>query len=1142
MASEREAHLPVEDERRLVTVVFADVVGFTAMGEDLDPEQLKNLIASCFERLAADVTAHGGRVDKIMGDELVAMFGAPLAYGDDAERAVRAALQMVRTAAELGSPAHGGSTDRPEMQLRIGVNTGEALVGQIRPGEYTAMGDVVNVGSRLKGLADPGTVVVGPMTYEATRNAVSYEPLGQLETRGRRVPVAAWKAIGAVAPPGAPSSRPRSPLVGRDRELDLLKAALGAAAARRRAQLIVLLGEAGVGKSRLAGELADYAREDHGAVVLEGRCVPYGEANPWWPIAEALRQAFGVLSTDSAQESAAKGAAKLASVLELPADHAEIKRIADGLGLLMGDESSLRDVDPARARDEARRSLRGLLSGLTKGRPALMVISELHWADPMLLDQLGKLEGLHDLPLVVVATARPELADRWQPPFANHDVMVVHLGPLSPSDAAALATALVSRADDPTVAELLAERSGGNAFFLEELAALFNEQEKGTAAQENLPATLRGILAARLDSLTAEERHLLEDAAVIGRVGELEALEALGQARGDHNALLAAKSLASRDLIELDDPMWSFRSNVLQEVAYETLTKAERARRHARLAAWLTEHRCRLGREDEELENVAHHWSVAATLAQGLGAVPGLPDDLSDRAREWLERSMQRARQRELPLSGLKLVEHARQLLDADDVEGDHRTRLYRASARAAVRDLSGAREDIEAVLAASGERAASPEHKARALTILGDIEQKESKFGRSIETLSRAVEAWRPLGNKLEEGETLRLRGMTLVLQGKPIEAEEDIKAALAAFREVGDRRGEAWALQALAWASFSTGHAQDCERRLDASQEAFTDIGDWGGLGWVTGLRAWLRYQQGDLEAAENLASVVVGEARELGDDWAAGMVVMLLAAVRLWKGDPLGAIPLGEEAREIFRKLDDPVNEMRAIGPLSRALVAAGRHIEARAMFEEAWARSRRTSYAGGEVFAALMDGTAAVHVGDTERAVRAAAVATQNLDDPVDEVGEPERLVLAGAAALMAGNVDQACVHLEEAAGRSEEVRPNTAAWLALARAAASRDSLPEQPADTGTYFDRIVASLAAGLAGDPDQLDRAVEVADGTGDLIMQAVARLGRAIGREAAGDPAAPGLLDEAQTRLQVLGLEGAGWVTALRLAAGLK
>lgn len=1129
MASEQEAQLPAEDARRLVTVVFADVVGFTTMGEDLDPEQLKNLVATCFERLAADVTKHGGRVDKIMGDELVAMFGAPLAYGDDAERAVRAALQMVETA-KVGPAA---------LDLRVGINTGEALVGQIRPGEYTAMGDVVNVGSRLKGLAEPGTVVVGPMTYEATRSAVSYEPLGQLETRGRRAAVDAWKAVGAVAPPGAPSSRPRAPLVGRDYELGLLKSALDAAWARRRAQLVVLLGEAGVGKTRLASELAEHARCAHQAVVLEGRCVPYGEANPWWPVAEALRDALGVRANDSAGESAAKAAAKLSSALQLPPGHPEVKRLADGLAHLMGDEDSLKDVDPARARDEGRRALRGLLAGLTRDRPALVVLSELHWADPLLLDQLGKLEGLHDLPLVLVATARPELTDRWQPPLANHDALVLHLGPLSPGDAKALATALVEDEGDPAVIDLLAERSGGNAFFLEELAALFNEKEEGAAAKADLPATLRGILAARLDSLTPQERGLLEDAAVVGRSGELEALVVLANARGDDTATDVAQSLASRDLIELDSSMWSFRSNLLQEVAYETLTKAERARRHARLAAWLTEHRCRLGREDEELEHVAHHWSVAATLARGLGTVPGLPDDLNERAREWLERSMMRARQRELHLSGLRLVEHARELLDPDDVEGDHRTRLYRASARAAVRDLQGAREDVEAVISATGERAPDADHRARALTILGDIEQKESKFERSLQTLSSAIHAWRALGDRAQEAEALRLRGMTLVLEGRPAESEEDTKSALAAFREVGDRRGEAWALQALAWAAFSTGHAQDCERRLDASQEAFTEIGDWGGLGWVFGLRAWLRYQQGDLESAESLANAVVPEARELGDDWALGMVVMLQAAIRLWKGDPLGAIPLAEEARELFRRLEDPINEMRALGPLSRALVAAGRHLEARAMFEEAWARARKTNYSGGDVYAALMDGTAAVHLGDAERARRAAAVATANLDDPVDEVGEPERLVLAGAAALMTGDIDAACAHLEHAASRSDEVRPNTAAWLALAKVAAGVRPVEELP-QNGTYFDLVVAHLAAGLAGEPKSLDVAVELADGTGDVVIQAVARLGRAIGLESIGDTAAPDALLDARQRFDSLGLTGAGWVTALRLAAG--
>lgn len=1130
MAPEQATRIPAEDERRLVTVVFADVVGFTTMGEDLDPEQLKNLVANCFERLAADVTAHGGRVDKIMGDELVAMFGAPLAYGDDAERAVRAALQMIQTAA----------TGPAVLELRVGVNTGEALVGQIRPGEYTAMGDVVNVGSRLKGLADPGSVVVGPMTHAATRSAISYEPLGPLETRGRREPVAAWRATGTIAPPGARSSRPKAPLVGRAEELSLLQAALAATARRRRAQLVVLLGDAGVGKTRLAEELADYARDAHRAVVLEGRCVPYGEANPWWPVAEALRDAMGISASDSATDSAAKSTALLSESLGVPGNHPDVKRLAVGLSFLMGDEQSLRDIDPARARDEGRRALRTLLSGMTRKGPAVVVLSELHWADALLLDQLGRLEGLHDLPLLLIGTARPELTERWQPPFAKHDVLVLHLGALDRESAEQLAAELLPESE-AGVTGLLAERSGGNAFFLEELAALVSASE---ANSSELPATLRGILAARLDHLTPPERALLEDASVVGRDGEIEALVAMAAARGATDVASTLQRLDDRDLLDVGERTWQFRSNLVQEVAYETLTRAERARRHAGVAVWLAEHHHRLGRDDEEVETVAHHWSSAAELARGLGPVPGLPEDVNARAAEWLDRAMRRARQRELHKNGLGLVEHARALLDPDDVAGDHSTRLYRAAARAAVRDLAGARQDLEVITAPAEGRRPSAADMAEALTVLGDIEQKESRFERSVETLTRAVEEWRALGDRAGEAEALRLRGMTRVLSGNPREGQDDIAAALVAFRESGNRRGEAWALQALAWAAFSSGHAQECEERLDESQAAFTEIGDWGGLGWVTGLRAWLRYQQGDLDAAHNLASAVLPESKELGDDWATGMIVMLLASIQLWKGDPEAAIPIAEEARTAFRKLDDPINEMRVLGPLTRALLATGRQGEAAALFEEVWARARKTTYAAAEVFAALIDGTAAVHIGDVERAVRAAAIATRNLDDPVDEVGEPERLVLAGSAALMAGDAEAACAHLEEAGSRGS-LRPNTAAWLSLARRAAG-SSVPlsgegEKWPDLskGTYFDRVVAHLAAGFQGSPEDLEAAVEVADSTTDLVMQAVARLGRAIALRESGDPQADAVAADARRRLDSLGIAAKGWTTAFRLAA---
>jgi len=264
------------DERRVVTVLFADLVGFTGLSEARDPEELKLLIDGCFETLVRDITNFGGRVDKIVGDAIVALFGAPVAHEDDPERAVRAALRMQETlatrSAELGAP----------VRMRIGVNTGEVLVGALRAGgDTTVMGDVVNIASRLQTIAAPGQVLVGPTTHAATAGVIAYEPLGAVAVRGREEVVDAWVATAALLQPGARRRRARGPLVGRERELGLADHALASSITHRRAQLIVLLGEAGVGKSRLAAELASLAAERHEALVLEGRCVPYGEANVW---------------------------------------------------------------------------------------------------------------------------------------------------------------------------------------------------------------------------------------------------------------------------------------------------------------------------------------------------------------------------------------------------------------------------------------------------------------------------------------------------------------------------------------------------------------------------------------------------------------------------------------------------------------------------------------------------------------------------------------------------------------------------------------------------------------------------------------------------------------------------------------------
>ncbi|HUQ39217.1 MAG TPA: adenylate/guanylate cyclase domain-containing protein [Acidimicrobiales bacterium] len=1143
-------HAPV-DERRVATVVFADLVGFTAFSEYMDPEQVKYLVDQCFDRLAADITGFGGRVDKTMGDAIIALFGAPVAHEDDAERAVRAALKMQSTIAEFATERGAG------IQLRVGINTGEVLVGTVRAGgEYTAMGDVVNVASRLQTQAAPGTVVVGPATHDCTREIVRYEPLGLLLARGREEPVEAWLAVEALVPPGYRPRRGRSPLVGRSEELGLLRYTMATAVSRSRAQLVLLLGDAGVGKSRLAEELETHALTQHEAVVLEGRCVPYGEANPWWPVGEAVRQACGIEPSDDAADSLEKSLAAVAEALGVPRATAEVARIADGLLYLMGDEDRFPDVDPTRARDEARRAVQTFLEALARRQPVLLVISELHWADTLVLDLIGRLlDRLRGLPLVLVGTARPELDESWTPPVGRHNLVLVNLDPLGVDAASDLLDQLLPGGVSSDLRALLLERSGGNPFFLEELVALLGEQGAFNASGDSgreLPATLRGLLAARLDSLSARERGMLEDAAVVGRTGRAEVLLALATARGEYDAPGALELLAAKDLLLIDGDEWEFRSDLVREVAYETLTKAERARRHHRLATWLSTRLRQLGREDEELEQLAYHYGMAAELVGELGTVDGVPPDVARQALESISRAAARSDQRETPLVSLHLIDQALRILPKGEVDERRRLLLGRAQARASLRELSGARADVDAVVA-EAEAAGNEADMARALTVLGDIEQKETRFADSTATLGQAIELWRDIGDRSGEADALRLRGMTAVLAGQADAAEPDFHAALEAFREVGDRKGEAWALQSLAWAAFMEGHTTEAEQRLDESARLFTEIGDIGGLGWVVGLLGWVRYQQGHLDEAEALAMQIMDESRERGDRWGLAITLLLLSFVRLWKGQTAESIPLARESRELFHQVEDPIFEGRAVAPLARALVARGQFDEAAALVEEVHAMAMRSGIADGSQYAALMTGMVMGHAGDVERMTSAARLAAENIDNVDDDVAGPERYVLIAMAHLMSGEVDEALQRFDEAMTlTSKSSRGSLLASLALARAAAgdpmgSMEAASEvSESEQTTYMDRTQAAIARGfahlqrdeVAESEEAFDHAIDVVDGTGDRLMQAVTRLARAMAFAAAESPQAEGAMADARRRLEEMRVKAEGWETIFRLA----
>jgi class 3 adenylate cyclase/predicted ATPase len=1140
------------DERRIATVVFADLVGFTSLAESRDPEQVKNLVDSCFERLVRDIDEFGGKVDKIVGDAILALFGAPVAHEDDAERAVRAALRMQSTLATYCSETGAG------LRLRVGVNTGEVLTGALRAGgDYTAMGDVVNSAQRLQVAAPPGIVLVGPATRAATRDVVEYRPIGAVAAKGRDEPIEAFEAVVALLPPGYRPRRIQTPFVGRDSELGTLLHSIEGAVARSRAHVVLLLGEAGVGKSRLTEEVADRARATHGALVYEGRCVPYGEANVWWPVAEALRQACGISSEDPLGAAGERCTDAVARALDLEPSAAEVARVVHGLLHLMGYEGPLDEIEPQRAREEAVRSVLAFVEGSTRRQPVVVVLSDLHWADEAVLDMVDVLaDRLGRTRFVVMATARHALLERWSPPAGRHNSVVIHLDPLDRAATAELLVSLAGHDLDAPLREDLLDRSEGNPFFLEELVALLAEagaDSPGAGASPELPSTLRGLVAARIDGLSPDERHTLDDAAVWGRSGPVEALERMAeQIRGVRDLPRVLSGLVDKEILVVEDRRWSFRSDLVREVAYGTLTKSDRAKRHCGIAVYLE--RNVPDRDDASLRSVdviAHHYAATAEVRAELGPLPGIPDDVTERAVEWLNEAAHRAEVAQMPPVAERLYARAVRLLGSERSERRVDVLLGRARAESAQRHS-------EAALASIDEAAGEAEHLgyeqglARARTALGDLQQKVGDADASIETLTEAAGLFDALGDMRGRAEALRLRGMAHLFRGASEEAEESISEALGAYRDLGDRRGQAWALQNLAWISYVRGRPNEAEDRLDESAATFEDLGDSGGMAWARGLLAFVRYNQGRLVDAEALAGRVIVDARDRGDRWGEGMMLLLLAGVQLWSGRALAAVSAAEDALGLFISIGDQFGQTQSSAMLGRCLATAGEVTNGmQLMFRtlEGLPDDPNLDEDRGLLTATIA--STAVQVGD----VAAARHALHGYEGSKRiGLGAIERVVVEGYVALQSGAPDEAATLLERAIDAGEGP-PSLYAQsaLALTRAALGQtdemkllaDGVSESP--RATYHDVAVAQLAV-------QLDRArlgdeavasgftdlIADLDGTDDLVAQAVFRLAEALALEKLGLPSSEFALESAEARLVELGIDAEGWRTVFGYALG--
>ncbi|HEY3217939.1 MAG TPA: adenylate/guanylate cyclase domain-containing protein, partial [Candidatus Limnocylindria bacterium] len=614
------------EERKLVSVLFADTVGSTALGAEHDPELVRTTMARYFDRMRAIAERHGGTVEKFIGDAVMVVFGVPRVHDDDAERAVRAGLAMRDELAELNREL------AVELAARVGINSGEAVAETSDASQFLVTGDVVNVAARLQQGADVGEVVVGALTEQLTRVAVEYRSHEPIVAKGKATPLRAFTAVRAksVVPSqarGLPAMR--AALVGRDRELKLLLDTIERAKAERAVHVFTLLGEPGVGKSRLVGECLARLRDE--PVLLRGRCLPYGAGITYWPLMEILRAQAGIAGADDRASALANLDVHLATVLSSSAD---LQQVRARLLVLLGLESpavALPDIAPGRVHAEIGWALRRYLEALTARRPAVIVVDDLQWAEPALIEVVdGILDRMRGVPLALICVARPELTEvhpRWSVGRTNASTMT--LEGLDAAETTTLISRLLDIDDLPAaLRKQIATRSEGNPLFCEEFLRMLIEdgrvvQEGGRwratpdAATVAVPETIVALLAASIDRLDPQEKRALQLASIIGERFDLAEVVTLAEDASPS----ALDALERRGLILEDREVGGagamrFKHLLVREVAYGSLAKADRAPLHERFATALE---AEAGdRRDEFAEILAHHTEQAFTLSAEL--------------------------------------------------------------------------------------------------------------------------------------------------------------------------------------------------------------------------------------------------------------------------------------------------------------------------------------------------------------------------------------------------------------------------------------------------------------------------------------------------------------------------------------------
>jgi len=852
---------PRGEERKVITVLFADLVGFTTKAEQLDPEAVRGMLDPYYAQLRKELERFGGTVEKFIGDAVMAIFGAPVAHEDDAERAVRAAfaIQTAVAAMNAADPDLG-------LRVRIGINTGEALVVlDARPseGEAMAAGDVINTAARLQTAAPPDGIVVGDATYRATAHAIDYQELEAQHVKGKALPVAAWKAI-AMRYVRSRRETSRVPLVGRESDMAQLREQWERVRSSRRPALLTLLGPPGIGKSRL---LREFATELGAAPVYWGRCLSYGDGITYWPVDEMLRDAAGILHSDDDATTSAKVASLVGSLDE--GGSAQARSLAMALATLIGSSATgAGSGSGARiSRNELHWAIRRVFELVARRGPIALVFEDLHWAEPTLLELIRYIADGADGPIFVLASSRPELVET-RPEFiadVDGERRTLALSALTAAQSETLLSGLMGAPNLPAAAvEHLVRNAGGNPLFLEEtvgmLAAAGMSEPGGGKLLERVdslpvPSSLQSLIEARVDQLPPREKKAAQHAAVVGGVFWSGAVAHLNETREGLEQDLGM--LERRDLIQLaatssieSEDEYAFKHILIRDVAYGELPKARRAALHSRIADWIA---ALPGGEDQYVEIVAYHLEQSCRLVRDVGRTTVVAPVAA--AAKALARAGQRAEWREGFREAERFYTRALDVLGASDNEQRLGLRLRRGLVLKALGELGQASSELAEV-----EKRALvmelPELRCEALIALANIDGKQGRPADARRRLEEAETIVRAIGNpRLLVQQVFEYAAFRAHFDSAAEPAIDDLRRVLPAVEALSDRALLMEAHMRLGTLLFNVGRLAGAEWELTRCSALAAESGSFRAKARADSLLGFVKYYRGDLEDAERL-----------------------------------------------------------------------------------------------------------------------------------------------------------------------------------------------------------------------------------------------------------------------------------------------